>query len=121
MASSDTILEQLENYNTIDIINRAIAFVIIIAGALCLVYVFIGAISFVTASGQEDKVKQAIGTIRHAILGLILTIVSVFIVGTVGKAIFNLNVIQYISYQQIFEIITSIVGTDSGQNIDSLE
>lgn len=123
MASSDSLVTQLENYNTVDIINRAIALLIIVAGFLCLFYVFMGALTFVTAQGQEDKVKQAIGTIRHAILGLGLTIIAVFIVGSAGQALFGLNVIKYISYKEIFSIIRSITGSidQGGGAPDSLD
>lgn len=121
MAASDSLVEQLQNYNTIGIINRAIAIVIIVAGALCLGYVFMGALSFVTAGGQDDKVKQALGTIRHAILGLILTVASVFIVGTIGKAVLGLDVIKYISYKEIFAIVKSITNPESGSDINSLD
>ncbi|KKP36534.1 MAG: hypothetical protein UR28_C0042G0004 [Candidatus Peregrinibacteria bacterium GW2011_GWF2_33_10] len=121
MASSSTLVDQLANYDTVEMINRTIAIVIIVAGALSLAYVFMGAISFVTASGQEDKVKQAIGTIRHAILGLLLTIISVFIVGTVGNAVFGLNVIKYISYREIFSLIQSMTNPETDDNVQSLD
>ncbi len=115
------ILESLENYSAVEIVNKAVAFTIIIAGGLCLVYTLIGAISFVMSAGDEGKVKNALNTIRYAVLGLILTFLSVFIVGTIGRTVFNLDVIKYISYKEIFSIIQSTVSSGESDNIDSLD
>lgn len=92
-----------------DVINRGIAYAIILAGFLSVVYLLYGGISFILSAGQEDKVKQATATIRHAIIGLIVTVLAVVAVATVGKAM-GVDIIQYINFSEIIDIIQGIGG-----------
>ncbi|MFA6436549.1 MAG: hypothetical protein WCW30_05465, partial [Candidatus Gracilibacteria bacterium] len=111
-----------ENFDILEIINRGIAYAIIIAGFLSVVFIFFGGISFILSGGQEDKIKQAVSTIRYAIVGLIVTILAVVIVGLVGKAM-GLNIIQYLNPSDIFDTIRNITSTAGGNNpgIEQLE
>lgn len=103
----DTIIESAQNYEIIEIINKGIAYAIIIAGLLSVIFIFIGGISFILSGGQEDKIKQAVGTIRYAIIGLIITILSVVIVGTVGRVL-GLDIIKYINFGEIINTISNV-------------
>ena len=117
-----SVLDVAQNYDAVDIINRAIAYAIIIAGFLSVVFIFFGGISFILSGGQEDKIKQAVSTIRYAIIGLVVTMLSVVIVGFIGKAM-GLNVIKYINLGEIFDMISNIT-SDSGSSsggMDSLD
>ncbi|MBD3328517.1 hypothetical protein GF340_04400 [Candidatus Peregrinibacteria bacterium] len=115
----DTIIEHAANYELIEIINKGIAYAIIIAGLLSVIFIFVGGISFILSGGQEDKIKNAVSTIRYAIIGLIITVLAVVIVGTVGNAL-GLDIIKYINFNDIIENIRSIPGGGSS-GIDSLD
>lgn len=119
MPRDNSILTAAQNYDVVEIINRGLAYAIIIAGFLSVVFIFIGGISFILSGGQEDKIKQAVGTIRYAIIGLIITFLSVVIVSTVGKAL-GLDIIKYIQLGEVVGIITDIVEEGSTRSIDSL-
>lgn len=110
-----SIVESASNFQLMEIINRGLAYAIIIAGFLSVIFIFIGGISFILSGGQEDKIKSAVGTIRYAIVGLIVTILSVVIIGTVGKAM-GLNIIQYINFGDVIETITSITSNNSSSS-----
>jgi len=112
---NDTLIESAQRYDIVDIINKGLAYAIIIAGLLSVIFIFIGGISFILSGGKEDKIKTAVSTIRYAIIGLIVTVLSVVIVGTVGRII-GLDIIKYINFSQIVENITSIPGTGPGTN-----
>jgi cytochrome bd-type quinol oxidase subunit 2 len=113
-----SVLDVAQQYDALEVINRAIAYAIIVAGFLSVVFIFFGGISFILSGGQEDKIKQAVSTIRYAIIGLIVTMLSVAIVAIVGRAM-GLNVIQYINLGEIFELIANITsGGDSGPGSD---
>lgn len=120
MAASLTIVEAAEQYDVVEIINRGIAYTIIIAGLLSVVFVFIGGISFILSGGQEDKIKQAVSTIRYAIFGLIITVLAVVAVATVGKAM-GLDIIQYINFSDIVDTIRSVGGSGSGSSVNTLD
>jgi len=117
-SSSRNIIDAAENYNILEIINIGLAYAIIIAGFLSVVFIFIGGISFILSGGQEEKIKSAVGTIRYAIIGLIVTILATVIIGTVGKAM-GLDIIKYLKFGDIVQTITDI--TSSGGSTQSLD
>jgi hypothetical protein len=122
MNESASIIQSAQNYDFVDIINKGIAYAIIIAGFLSVVFIFIGGISFILSGGAEDKIKQAVSTIRYAIIGLIITILSVVIVGTVGK-VMGLDIIKYINLQEIYGTVSNLQlnGSSSGGSATSLD
>jgi|WetSurMetagenome_2_1015567.scaffolds.fasta_scaffold316368_1 hypothetical protein len=113
--NSNTIIGAAQNYDIVEIINKGLAYAIIIAGLLSVVFIFIGGISFILSGGEEGKIKQAVSTIRYAIIGLIVTILSVVIVGTVGRAL-GLDIVRYINFG---DIISNIQGLSSGGSSSS--
>lgn len=115
-----SVLDVAQQYDALEVINRAIAYAIIVAGFLSVVFIFFGGISFILSGGQDDKIKQAVSTIRYAIIGLIITMLSVAIVAIVGRFM-GLNVVQYINLNEIFELISNITsgGGSTGElNLD---
>lgn len=106
-SGNKSIIEAAQNYEILEIINRGLAYAIIIAGFLSVVFIFIGGISFILSGGQEEKIKSAVSTIRYAIIGLIVTILATVIVGTVGKAM-GLDIIKYINLSDIIDTIKTI-------------
>ncbi|MDA1060243.1 MAG: hypothetical protein O3B47_00425 [bacterium] len=110
---SKSIIDAAENYEILEIINRGLAYAIIIAGLLSVIFIFVGGISFILSGGQEEKIKSAVSTIRYAIIGLIVTILATVIIGTVGKAM-GLNIIEYINFGDIIDTITNITSQTEG-------
>lgn len=110
---SNSILGAASRYDIVEIINKGLAYAIILAGLLSVIFIFIGGISFILSGGQEEKIKQAVSTIRYAIIGLVITIISVFIVGIVGKFL-GLDIIHYINFPDIINNITNISNTVGG-------
>ncbi len=105
-------------YNIVELINVTIAFAIIVAAALSIFYIFYGGISFILSGGQEDKIKQAVQTIRYAIIGLVITIFAVTIIAIIGS-IFNFDLTAYIRWDKMSEIIQAIISritNDSGSS-----
>lgn len=107
------LISDTENVQLSELINKGIALAIIAAGFLSLVFIFIGGISFILSGGQEEKIKQAVSTIRYAIIGLIVTFLAVIIVKAVGNLI-GMDTTQYISLSKIFELMQQI--SDSIKN-----
>lgn len=104
---NNTIIESASNYDIPDIINKGLAYAILFAGMASVVFIIIGGFSFIFSGGSEDKIKQAVGTIRSAIIGLIITIFSVVIVQALGQFI-GLNVVKYLDFNEIFRNVQSI-------------
>jgi hypothetical protein len=102
-----SLLDIAEDMSILELVNRGIAYAILAAGLLSVIFIFIGGISFILSGGDEDKIKQAVSTIRYAIIGLIITISAVVIVNIISRVI-GLNTIQYIRFDDIVQLIQSI-------------
>lgn len=110
-----SILDVAQNFNALEIVNRTIAYGIIVAGFLSVVFIFFGGISFILSGGDEGKIKQAVATIRYAIVGLVVTMLSVVIVIMVGNAV-GLNVVQYINLGEVFDFISNFRLPEGGSS-----
>ena len=97
-----------QEFDIVDIINLAVAIAILLAGTLSVVYIFIGGISFILSGGQEEKIKQSVHTIRYAIIGLVVTILSVTIIKIVGL-IFGFDLLGMISWDRITFLMNNII------------
>jgi uncharacterized membrane protein len=117
MNRSGSIVEAAQRYDIVEIINKGLAYAIIIAGLLSVVFIFIGGISFILSGGQEEKIKQAVSTIRYAIIGLVVVVLAIVIVSTVGKAL-GLDIIKYINFGDIIQTVTEIGGSVGSNSLD---
>lgn len=93
-------------YDFVDLANKAVAYAILIAGFLSLVFMFVGGISFILSGGKEEKVKAAVSTIRYALIGLVVTIISITVINLVGS-VFGFDLVNYISFSYIIDIVNN--------------
>lgn len=69
------------------IAERAIQITLVFIFILALIFIIISGIKWITAGGDKTKVQSARGTLTYAIIGLILALLSFFIVNFVGQLI----------------------------------
>lgn len=62
-------------------IGRLINWVIIVAGLLMLLYLLLGALEWITSSGEKEKLEKAQNKITQAIIGLLVVVVALAIFG----------------------------------------
>ena len=110
--SSPGVLNVIEGYQPADVVKEAIVWGIIFAIILCVVFIFIGGISFILSGGQDEKIKQAVSTIRYAIIGLVIVILSVTLVNLI-TFIFQVP-FDFVDYGEIFDRIRDISQFFSG-------
>lgn len=101
-------IQPITNVDTGVLINQIIAYAIILAGFLSVIFMLWGGIQFIISGGKEDKVKTATGTIRYAIIGLIVTILAVSVINLIGR-VFNLDLVNYVNFDHILQMINNIV------------
>lgn len=79
--------------NTADSLARLISgginIFLIVAGVIGLVYMLWGALSWVTSSGDKERLQKAQGRIRSAVVGIFLTIVVLVIFNTIFAIVFK--------------------------------
>lgn len=103
-----------QQFNIVDLINLGVAIAIILAVGLSVFYMFVGGISFILSGGQEEKIRAAIHTIRYAIIGLVVTILSVTIVKIIGF-IFGFDLLAVVDWDRIGflmnDLMSRIIGS----------
>jgi len=90
LAASGVTYTDLSQLNLGDVVYLFAALAILGAGALSIVFIFFGGFSFILSGGDEAKVKQAIHTIRYAIIGLVIALLSLVFVPLIGR-LFGVN------------------------------
>lgn len=99
------IRELLENGSIIEIVAAFVAFGLIAAAVLSLVYIIIGGIAFILSAGNEDKIKKAVDTIRYAIVGLFVSFIAFFAVSFITRI---LDIPFELSFSTIVDLMNSI-------------
>ncbi len=102
-----------------ELIQMAVVYAFIIAAALSAVFIFVGGISFILSGGNDEKIKQAINTIRYSIIGLIIVILSFTFVTIVGR-MFGLNFLDYLKYNEIKNSVNRLIRSGT-QPVDTFE
>ncbi len=105
MAQTSISVTDLEQLNLNDMVYLFAALAILGSGILAIVFIFFGGFSFILSGGDETKVKQAIHTIRYAIIGLVISLLSFVVVPLVGR-LFGVNFSFF-----DFEILSNHINT----------
>ncbi|PID87313.1 hypothetical protein CSB07_02100 [Candidatus Gracilibacteria bacterium] len=100
-----TILTQDMNFG--DLVLLVISLFVLVAGILSIIFILWGGVLLILSGGKEDKIKPAINTIRYAILGIIITVITIFIFPILGRLL-GLDVDKYAQPKRIFEKIEEI-------------
>ena len=66
-----------------DFIVTILNWIIGFAGVVCVVMIIVGGYSYMTAGGDESKVKDASKTLTNAIIGLVICFIAVILVNFV--------------------------------------
>jgi len=79
-----------------DFILTIISLFILISGILSIIFILWWGLLLILSGWKDDKIKPAINTIRYAVIGLIVTVVSIFVFPILGGLLW-INTEQYAS------------------------
>ncbi|MCH2189201.1 hypothetical protein MK079_05245 [Candidatus Gracilibacteria bacterium] len=100
----------------------AISLVVLVSSILSIAFILWGGLLLILSGGKDDKIQPAINTIRYAIIGIVLTVLTIFLFPILGRLL-GLDVEKYAQPSQIFqkieEIGDKIFGNDTGYTISS--
>lgn len=80
-----------------DVVGFLIKFLFIIAGLAALLFLLLGALSWVTSSGDKENVKKAQDKIQAAVVGLVVIVAVLAIIVTLEQLVFNQKICLGIS------------------------
>jgi hypothetical protein len=79
------IRDLIENGSVVQIVATIIAFGLILASVLSLLYIIWGGITFILSAGNEEKIKKAVHTVRYSVIGLFVSFLAFFLVSWIAK------------------------------------
>lgn len=99
-----------------DFILTIISIFVLVAGILSILFILWWGLLLILSGWKDDKIKPAINTIRYAIIGIIITVVSIFVFPLLWGLLW-IDVKQYAEPSRIFakieEIGDNVFGTSS--------
>jgi hypothetical protein len=72
-----------------DVLTFIIRFFFVIAGLAALLYLLLGAFTWITSGGNKENVEKARDKIQAAIVGIILVVIVVAILATLETVVFS--------------------------------
>lgn len=102
------IRDLIENGSIIQIVATFIAFGLILASILSLVYIIVGGITFILSAGNEEKIKKAVHTVRYAIIGLFVSFLAFFAVTWISRL---LDIPFDLSFGTILDLMNQLFAT----------
>jgi len=85
----------------------AISLFVLAAGLLSILFILWWGLLLILSGGKDDKIKPAINTIRFAVIGVVVTVLTIFLFPVFGRLL-GLDVERYAKPQRIFEKIEEI-------------
>ena len=86
-----------------------ISLFVLAAGISSLIFVLWGGLLLILSGGKDEKIKPAINTIRYAVIGIIVTVLSIFLFPVLGRLL-GIDIEQYARPDAIFAKIEEIWG-----------
>lgn len=96
-----------DNLEIGEFILLAISLVVLISSILSIAFILWWGLLLILSGGKDDKIEPAINTIRYAIIGIILTVLTIFLFPILGRLL-GLDVEKYAQPSRIFEKIEQI-------------
>lgn len=95
------------NMEVWDFILLVISLFILAWWIFSIVFILWWGLLLILSGGKEDKIKPAINTIRYAVIGIIVTVLTIFLFPILGWLLW-LDVERYAEPKRIFETIESL-------------
>ncbi|MCT4617504.1 MAG: hypothetical protein N4A38_04830 [Candidatus Gracilibacteria bacterium] len=103
-----------------DFIGLAISLVVLFAGIFSIGYILWGGVLLILSGGKDEKITPAINSIRYALIGLIVIVISIFVFPRLASLL-GLDVKNYSSPDKIFNNITQLGNKVFGQPSNGLD
>ena len=90
-----------------DFILLAISLFVLASGIFSIVFILWWGLLLILSWGKDDKIKPAINTIRYAVIGIVVTVITIFAFPILWRLLW-LDVEKYAEPNRIFEKIEEI-------------
>ncbi len=90
-----------------DFVLLAISIFVLAAWVFSILFILWWGLLLILSGGKDDKIKPAINTIRYAVIGIIVTVFTIFVFPILWRLLW-LDVEKYAEPKRIFEKIEEI-------------
>ena len=90
-----------------DFVLLAISLFVLASWIFSIVFILWWGLLLILSGGKDDKIKPAINTIRYAVIGIVVTVLTIFVFPILGRLLW-LDVDKYAEPTRIFEKIEEI-------------
>lgn len=104
-AAATPILDPAVNYQTSDMLRIAISLIVLVAMVCAVFFVVYGGLMLVLSGGDDKKVSSALGSIRYAVIGVVVIVLAIFLTPVVTKMLGFGTTQDYLSPQSITDTI----------------
>jgi len=96
-----------DNMEFWDFVLLAISMFVLSAWIFSILFILWGGLLLILSGGKDDKIKPAINTIRYAVIGIIVTVFTIFVFPILWRLL-GLDVEKYAEPKKIFQKIEEI-------------
>lgn len=90
-----------------DFILLVISLFVLVAWIFSIIFILWGGLLLILSGWKDDKIQPAINTIRYAVIGIVVTILTIFLFPILWRLLW-LDVERYAEPRRIFEKIEEI-------------
>jgi hypothetical protein len=83
VSESSSIFEAQMDFG--EFILLVISIFVLAAGMLSILFILWGGLLLILSGGKDDKIKPAINTIRFAVIGVVVTVLTIFLFPVFGR------------------------------------
>lgn len=106
-AATAPILDAAATYSTSDMIRIAISLIVLVAMVCAVFFIIYGGLMLILSGGDDKKVSSALGSIRYAVIGLVVIVLAIFITPHVS-ALLGLGTYDYLSPKSITDTVQQL-------------
>ena len=106
--AATTLADISGNYSTGNMITTGVAIVVLVAVICAVLFIVWGGVMLILSGWKDEKVKPAINSIRYAVIGLIVIVISLFVAPKIVEFMGLENMRQYLWPDVIFRQIRDI-------------
>jgi hypothetical protein len=117
-SAAGSIIDPSGSYTPADIIRVGVSLVVLVAGLCSILFIVWGGLMLILSGGKDEKVKPAINSIRYAVIGIIVIVIAIFVAPKVSEML-GLGTHQYLSPQNIFSTIKTLMNQIFGGGTDT--
>ncbi len=103
-----------------EFILLAISLFVLASWIFSIVFILRWWLLLILSWGKDEKIKPAINTIRYAVIGIVITVLTIFVFPILGRLLW-LDVEKYAEPSRIFEKIEEIWNKIFGKNTSSFD